>query len=38
MERKSGSWEFFSATWKLKAEELCRRECYGVINYSFIAK
>lgn len=38
MERKSGSWEFFSATWKLKAEELCGRECYGVINYSFIAK
>lgn len=44
MEGKSGSWEFFSwtktslATQKLKAEELCGRECYGVINYSFIAK
>lgn len=38
MEGKSGSWELFSATRKLKAEELCGRECYGVINYSFIAK
>lgn len=38
MDGKSDSWEFFSVTWKLKAEQLCGREWYGVINYSFIAK
>lgn len=38
MDGKSDSWELCSVTWKLKAEELCGREWYGVINYSFIAK